>query len=230
MGVGILIALCLVSAVISLILKIHKENRRMKKSEEVMRPLIEKTFGECMYDARKGLSRSDTHDIFWDHPTGRDLVEAKYRGTGIKFSMLHFTREERDADDNEHTVELFLGPWIVVEKENFINKFVIVSPKKHGHVSKKERVLTDDPEFDDHVYAKGDPVEVLKILAPSNREKIGGLIKRHNKLSLVFEKDRIHAVYPAGDYFMPKTGYNTAQLYEMQLKDLLDIINTLIDL
>lgn len=227
---GVFIGLCIVCAIISLIMKIAKENRRMKKSESVLKPLLDKTFGECRYDARGCLSPSDTHDIFWDHPTGRDLVEAAYGGTNIRFSMLHFSREERDIDDHEYTVELYLGPWIVVEKENFIENPVIVSPKKHGHVSKKERVLTDDPEFDDHVYAKGDPVEVLKILAPSKREKIGGLIGRHNKLTLVFEKDRIHAVYPVGDYFMPKTGYNTAQLYEMQLKDLLDIINTLIDL
>ena len=72
--------------------------------------------------------------------------------------------------------------------------------------------------------------QVLKILAPSLREKIAGLIDRHDNLTLVFEKDRIHAVYPAGGYFVPKAGRNTAQMYETQLNDLLDIINTLIDL
>ena len=228
---GIIIALCIISAIVGLIYKILKEKQRLSKTETIMRPLLEKTFGECKYDPRSCLSWSDTHDIFWKDPHGCDLVEANYRGTNIKFSTLRFTVTERDfSDENNYEKEVFLGPWIVVEKENFINDPVIVSPKKHGHVSKKERVLTDDPGFDARIYAKGNPVEVLKILAPSLREKIAGLIDRHDNLTLVFEKDRIHAVYPAGGYFVPKAGRNTAQMYETQLNDLLDIINTLIDL
>ena len=209
---GYLFALSVICAVLGLIFKVLKENRRMKKSDEVMRPLLDKTFGEYKYDPGSCLSPSDTHDVFWEHPTGRDLVEADYRGAHVKFSMVRFTVRELSDRDEEYDREVYLGPWIVVEKENFINGRVTVSPKKHGHVSKKERVLTDDPEFDDDIYAKGDPVEVLKMLAPSRRERIGGLMDRHKKLTLVFENDRIHAVYPVGEYFMPKTGSNTAQL------------------
>ena len=222
--------LCAVFALIGWIKAKIKENKRKEAVTEVLRPLLDKYFGQYEYDPNGFFTGPDAQGIVWADPGGRDLVSVRYKETGVRFCVMNFT-SEMESDDDFHTkyrVDRFWGPWIIVEKENFINNSVFVGPKKS--VKRKERVLTDDEEFDSFLAARGDSTEVMKVLNTSARGKIVALMRRHPRVEMMFESDKIKVSYGVGEYFSPSSGRKTPYIYEEQLKDLLDIIDTLIDL
>lgn len=225
---GVLIVLCLIGAILGLIRKIRKDSKRRDAVTAVMRPLLEKTFGQYEYDPDRHFFGTDSQGLVEGDPGGRDLVSVRYKETDVRFCVMHFTSEEEKEDGSHYTMDRFWGPWIIVGRENFINNPVYVGSKKS--VFKKERVLTDDEAFDSFLAARGEPAETLKLLSPSVRVKIADLMHRHPYVSLLFESDRIKVSYAVGEYFTPQFGRKTEELYEQQLKDLLDIIDTLVDL
>lgn len=217
-------------AILCILNAAKKEGEHRDASETVMKPLLEKTFGSYEYEPKQFLPIQDTQGLMDGIPGGHDLVKAGYRGSDIRFCTMRFTEEERDNDGLTQTRDLFTGPWIVIEKDNFIGRPVLVTLKKAGKIYGKERVLTEDKAFDSLCAVAGEQCEVMKILTHPAREKIAGLMQRHKDLMILFESDRIRVSYGAGDYFMPRRKQDTAQMYYRQLSDLLDIINTLIDL
>lgn len=230
MGIGIFFAVVIFFSIIGFLKSLRKERKRRELAESVLKPLLEKTFGTYDHYADRCLPRQEVEGLVRGDPHGHDLVEVMYKDSKVRFCSMHFTEDDRDEDGHTQTYEVYRGQCVVIEKENFINNPVLVAPKRAGRVHRKERVLTDDPEFDSLIAAAGDPVEVLKILSPTAREKLAGLVHRHVNLVMLFESNRIRVSYGVKDYFEPRFGTDTAQLYERQLNDLLDIINTLIDL
>ena len=214
----------------TVIYAVKKEADHREASDTVMRPLLEKTFGQYEYGPKYHMPEQDTIGLVSGDAGGHDLVAAEYKGCGVRFCTMLFTVDESDDDGFTHTREIFTGPCIVIVKDNFISHQVLVTPKKGSKIPKKERVLTEDKEFDSLCAARGESTEVPKILTQSARDKIRGLMQRHKNLTILFESDKIRASYGAGEYFMPKMGKKTARLYEEQLNDLMDIIDTLIGL
>ena len=225
---GVLIVLCLIGAILGLIKKIRKDSKRRDAVTAVMRPLLGKTFGQYEYDPDRHFFGADSQGLVGGDPGGRDLVSVRYKDTDVRFCVMNFTSEEEKEDGSRYTMDRFWGPWIIVARENFINNPVYVGSKKS--VPKKERVLTDDEAFDSFLAARGESAEVLKLLSPTARGKIVELMHKHPHVGILFESDKIKVSYGVGEYFTPQFGRKTDELYEQQLKDLLDIIDTLVDL
>ena len=76
---GVLIVLCLIGSILGLIRKIRKDSKRRDAVTAVMRPLLEKTFGQYEYDPDRHFFGADSQGLVGGDPGGRDLIFLLYR-------------------------------------------------------------------------------------------------------------------------------------------------------
>ena len=247
-GVSIIIATlmaALILVIIYLMLSNPLEKAFRKRITSKIVSLISDTLSyypeeHISEDEYKASKLYSTH---YDHFSGNNLIEGKYKGVPIKFSYLKVTEdeveEERDSEGHTHTttrtVTIFAGTFFIAEFNKKFKGEVLVLPKRFHIFRSNRMVILENPDFHNifDVYSS-DQILARYIISTSLMERLIHLAGIFGKYSirLSFINSMLYlAISGLNPFVVNILDLDNKEMYEKHLKnikkvaDIVDYLN-----